>query len=74
MLWKGSRYTQPDIQITLPTVLTDRGGQKVNGRLPERLLAWIEEWEMENALSHITPGLDTRDRRAGHGIGDLFTF
>lgn len=23
MLWKGSRYTQPDIQINVPTVLTD---------------------------------------------------
>lgn len=42
MLWKGSRYTQPDIQINVPTVLTDRCGQKVNGRLPKRLLAWTE--------------------------------
>lgn len=38
MLWKGSRSTQPDIQINIPTVLTDRCGQKVNRRLPKRLL------------------------------------
>lgn len=38
MLWKGSRSTQPDIQINIPTVLTDRCGQKVNRRVPKRLL------------------------------------
>lgn len=38
MGWKGSRNTQPDIQINVPTVLTDRFGQKVNRRVPKRLL------------------------------------
>lgn len=40
MLWKGSRSMQPDIQINVPTVLTDRCGQKVNRRVPKRLLEW----------------------------------
>jgi len=40
VIWKGSSYAKPDIQINVPKVLTDRCGQKVNRRVPKRLLEW----------------------------------